>query len=437
MIDPLSIGLAIIVGMLVAVILSVPIPIAVISASIAGLCILEGLDFAGAQLYMVVWEVGSSYLILNLPLFLFMGQLAYRSGIAADLFQVMYYWFGRFPGGVNLSTVYTATGFGALTGSSLATVSTIGQVAMPEVKRYQYHEGFSAGCIASASVIAILIPPSLPMVVYGLWSETSIGSLFMAGIIPGLLLAIAFSLYIALRCWMQPSLGPPAQPIPLADRIRILPKLIPTLIIIIVVFGGIYSGVFSPTEASVIGSTSLLILAGFMGRLRWSWIKESLFETSRLSLSIYMIFVGGVLLSRFLVQVEFTEALVDIVNHLFTSPTSFLLALMVIYILLGAILDSYGMIVLTLPFVLPSVHSLGIDMVTFGIFLTLMIEISLITPPIGLNAFMMQKVTPHLPLWSIFEGCIPFVLISIAMVLVIINFPQIVLFLPDVMSSHQ
>ncbi|OUS26823.1 hypothetical protein A9Q99_16530 [Gammaproteobacteria bacterium 45_16_T64] len=435
MIDPFSIGLMIIVFMLIAVIMSIPIPIAVISASVVGLTLIEGFDFAGAQMYMVIWEVGSSYLILNLPLFLFMGQLAYRSGIAADLFNVMYHWLGRFPGGVNLATVYTATGFGALTGSSLATVSTIGQVAMPEVKRYNYNEGFSAGCIASASVIAILIPPSLPMVIYGLWSETSIGSLFMAGIIPGLILSIAFSVYIAIRCWIQPTLGPPAPPIPFREKIRVLPKLIPTLCIIGIVFGGIYAGLFSPTEASVIGSSSLLLLALIMGRLRWAWVSESLLETSRLSLSIFMIFVGGVLLSRFLVQVEFTEALVDIVNHLFTSPTTFLLALMVVYIFLGAILDSYGMIVLTLPFVLPSVQSLGIDMITFGIFLTLMIEISLITPPIGLNAFMMQKITPNLPLWSIFEGCIPFVIISIITVLFIVAFPEVVLFLPNLMPS--
>ena len=188
MIDPFSLGLLILAVMLLAVIIGIPIPIAVITSAIIGLTLTEDWDFAGNQLSMVVWEVGTGYLILNLPLFLLMGQLAYRSGFAADLFAVMYRWVGRLPGGINLSTVYTATGFGAVTGSSLATVSTIGHVAMPEVKRYGYDEGFSAGCVASASVIAILIPPSLPMVFYGIWSETSSGSLFMAGVLPGHLL---------------------------------------------------------------------------------------------------------------------------------------------------------------------------------------------------------------------------------------------------------
>jgi len=429
--DPFSLGLIILCVMLVAVIIGVPIAVAVITAALAGLTLMEGFDFAGAQLSMVIWEVGTNYIILNLPLFLLMGQLAYRSGFAADLFAVMYRWAGQLPGGVNLSTVYTATGFGAVTGSSLATVSTIGQVAMPEVRRYGYDEGFSAGCVASASVIAILIPPSLPMVLYGIWSETSIGALFMAGVVPGLLLAFGFSLYIGIRCWLNPALGPPAAPSSLKERVVVLPKLLPTLVIIAVVFGGIYSGVFSPTESAAAGCFSIMVMALFMGRVQWCWVKQSLIETSRLCTSMFMIFVGGMLVSRFLVQVEFTETIIEQVSHLFTTQVSFLLALMVMYIFLGAILDSYGVMVLTLPFVLPAVYSMGIDTVVFGIFLTLMIEISLITPPIGLNVFIMQKVTPDIPLWRMFKGCIPFVGISILLVLLIVFFPEMILILPD------
>ena len=434
MIDPFSLGLLILAVMLVAVIIGIPIPIAVITSAIVGLTLTEDFDFAGSQLSMVVWEVGTGYLILNLPLFLLMGQLAYRSGFAADLFAVMYRWVGRLPGGINLSTVYTATGFGAITGSSLATVSTIGHVAMPEVKRYGYDEGFSAGCVASASVIAILIPPSLPMVFYGIWSETSIGALFMAGVLPGLLLAFGFGLYIGIRCWLTPELGPPAASSNMKERLAILPKLLPTLVIIAVVFGGIYSGTFSPTESAAAGSVTIMIMAFLMGRVQWSWVREALIETGRLCTTMFMVFVGGMLVSRFLVQVDFTDSIIQQVNQWFTSPVSFLLALMVMYVVLGAILDSYGMMVLTLPFVLPAVNTMGIDTIVFGVFLTLMIEISLITPPIGLNVFIMQKVTPDIPLWEIFKGCAPFVVISALMVLLIIFFPEFVLFLPNKIS---
>lgn len=434
MIDPFSLGLLILGAMLFAVIIGIPIPIAMISSALIGMTLVEDFDFAGTQLNMVAWEIGSGYLVLNLPLFLLMGQLAYRSGFAADLFAVMYRWVGRLPGGINLSTVYAATGFGAITGSSLATVSTIGQVAMPEVKRYGYDEGFAAGCVASASVIAILIPPSLPMVFYGIWSETSIGALFMAGVLPGLILAFAFSTYISIRCWLNPALGPPVDSSTINERIAILPKLLPTLIIIVIVFGGIYSGSFSPTESAAAGISAILLMALIMGRVQWGWIKQALTETGRLCTTMFMVFVGGMLISRFLVQVEFTEAIIQQVNSIFTSPVSFLLALMVMYVILGAILDSYGMLVLTLPFVLPAVNTMGIDTIVFGVFLTLMIEISLITPPIGLNVFIMQKVTPDIPLWSMFKGCFPFVMLSVLAVLLIVLFPEVVLLLPNLLA---
>jgi len=432
--DPFVLGILSIVLMIALTFLGVPIALALLAIGAAGNIYLMGLPQTAMQVHMITWETGTNFLLIAVPLFVFMGQLVYHTQIASDLYDFVHKWFGRLPGGLAVTGVFTSAGFGAITGSSVAAIATMGIMVMPEMKKYKYNLRLATGSLASAGTLAIMIPPSIPMVIYGVWTETSIGKLFIAGVIPGILLAAGFCGMIVIRCFMDPKLGPAGPIYSWTERLTALTKLLPTAIIFIIVLGGIYGGVFTPTEASAIGAVGVLTVALVMRRLTVKRLTESLWQTGEISAMIYAILIGGVMFSRLLVQTDVTPALVNYIASLQVSPYSVIFLFSIMFLLLGAVLDTFGMLILTLPLVFPICRNLGFDAVWFGIYMTVMMEIAMLTPPIGLNVFVMQRVTPEVPLSEIFRGVLPFVIICLFLVLLIVAFPQLALWLPSTMG---
>jgi len=432
--DPFVLGILSIILMIALTFMGVPIALALLAIGAAGNFYLMGLPQTAMQIHMITWETGTNFLLIAVPLFVFMGQLVYHTKIASDLYDFVHKWFGRLPGGLAVTGVFTSAGFGAVTGSSVAAIATMGIMVMPEMKKYRYNLRLATGSLASAGTLAIMIPPSIPMVIYGVWTETSIGKLFIAGVIPGILLAAGFCGMIVVRCLLDRQLGPAGPVYSWTERLTALTKLMPTTIIFMIVLGGIYGGVFTPTEASAIGAVGVLAVALVMGRLTLGRLKESLWQTGEIAAMIYTILIGGVMFSRLLVQTDVTPSLVNYIASLQVSPYTVIFLFSIMFLLLGAVLDTFGMLILTLPLVFPICRDLGFDPVWFGIYMTVMMEIAMLTPPIGLNVFVMQRVTPEIPLSEIFLGVLPCVIICLALVVLIVVFPQLALWLPSTMG---
>jgi tripartite ATP-independent transporter DctM subunit len=431
--DPLLAGSIAVLVMVALTFLGVPIAYALVGVAVVGNVLLVGWQQTAMQTFLVTWEMGTNFLLVAVPLFVFVGQLAFHTRIASDLYDCVYKWFGRLPGGIAVTATVASAAFGAVTGSSVAAVATMGAMVMPEMKRYGYDSRLATGSLSSAGTLAIMIPPSIPMVVYGLWTETSVGKLFMAGIVPGLLLTIGFCGWIVVRCLISPHLGPAGPVYPWGERIGALVRLFPTLLIFAVILGGIYGGIFTPTEASAVGAASVIAVALWMRRLTWQNLKTTLHQTGTVSAMIYAILFSGVLMSRLLAQTDVTPTLVNFITSHSLNPYIILFMFTIMYVFLGMILDTLGMIVLTLPFVFPVIKALGFDPIWFGVYMTLMQEVAMLTPPIGLNVFVMAKIAPDVPMVDIFRGVTPFVIICLAAVLLLTAFPRLALWLPSLM----
>lgn len=431
--DPLIAGTIALLAMIALTFLGVPIAYALVGVAVVGNVLLVGWQQTAMQTFLITWDMGTNFLLIAVPLFVFVGQLAFHTRIASDLYDCVYKWFGRLPGGIAVTATIASAAFGAVTGSSVAAVATMGAMVMPEMRRYGYDNRLATGSLSSAGTLAIMIPPSIPMVVYGLWTETSVGKLFIAGILPGVLLTIGFCGWIVVRCLISPEMGPAGPVYPWGERTRSLLRLLPTLIVFATILGGIYGGVFTPTEASAIGAVSVVVVAICMRRLTWQNLKTTLQQTGSVSAMIYAILFSGVLMSRLLAQTDVTPAMVNFITRQSLNPYVILFFFTLMYIFLGMILDTLGMIVLTLPFVFPVVKSLGFDPIWFGVYMTLMQEVAMLTPPIGLNVFVMAKIAPDVPMVDIFRGVTPFVIICLFAVLLLTAVPSIALWLPSLM----
>jgi C4-dicarboxylate transporter DctM subunit len=314
---------------------------------------------------------------------------------------------------------------------SSAAVGTMARMVMPEMKRYGYDLRLATGSLASAATIAIMIPPSLLMVLYGLWTETSIGKLFIAGIVPGLLTTAIFSLYIMIRCKLNPALGPVGPRFSWRERWASLGQLMPIGVIFFVVIGGMYSGFFTPGEAAAIGAGATVLVAMALRRLTLAAFIEAAADTAALSVMIFAVLVSASVLSRFFVGTQVTTSIIEAIGDSGLNRYVILLLLIVMYLILGCVLDAFGMILLTLPFVFPIVVQLGFDAVWFGVLLTFLTEIALITPPVGFNVYILSKIVPDVPMHQIFRGAFPFVGLALLVILLITIFPQLVLWLPN------
>lgn len=429
----IALGYLAILALLVLIMIGVPIGWSMAIVAIVGEVLVGGFHVAASKISLTLWENGTTFVFIALPLFLLMGQLAYRTGITNDLYDCVSKWFGHLPGGIAVSAVLSNAAYGAVTGSSIASVATLGPMVMPEFRKYRYDLGLATGTLASAGTLAVLVPPSTLLVIYGVWTETSIGDLFMAGIVPCALLTVVYCGCLAVWCALRPDLGPPGQRHAWPERIASLTKLLPALAVITVVLGGIYGGVMTPSESAAVGVIGVLCIAAAMRRLSWGAVIDSLRQTIQTCGMVFVIVVAGIMFTRFMVHTNVTADFVSLVGSLGLGKTNLLLAMLFLYFVLGTALEALGMLILTLPFVMPLMLAAGVDKVWFGIFLCVMMELAAVSPPVGITVAVMRSVAPDVPTNVIFRGCMPFLVLTILLTFALIAWPSLALWLPQAM----
>lgn len=430
--EPVTVGIIGIVCLLLLLVLGIPIAFALSAVGAIGMIIVAGLPATLSQISLIAWGRGTDFVLICIPMFIFMGQIVYHTGIAADLYEVLQKWLGRLPGGLAIASVGACGGFGAVTGSSVACVATMGSIVMPEMQKYKYNDRLAAGVLASSGTLGILVPPSLGFVFYGILTDTSISALFIAGIVPAILTIMVFSAIIYSRCVANPTLAPMGPRFGWKERIVSTKKVWPIATIFFVVIGGLYGGFFTPTEASGVGAVGVVLVSLVQKKLNWQRFKLALDDTGVISAMIFIIIIGGYLISRFLAITDITTYLVEGVAALNPNKYFLIVLIFILYFILGCMMELFGMAVLTLPFIFPIVVQLGFDPVWFGVFIMIMAEIALITPPIGMNVFVMRSIADHVPMESIFIGIIPFLIAEILLLALLVIFPEIAIWLPRI-----
>ena len=395
-----------------------------------GLCKLVGVDAGINILGITPLAEGSSYTLSVIPLFVLMGQFAFLSGISTDIYKTVYAWMGRFRGGLAMATVLACAGFAAVCGSSLATGATMGMVAIPEMNKYQYDPRLSTGCVAAGGTLGILIPPSIGFVIYGILTEESIGKLFMAGFLPGIMLAFLFILAIYIQCKLNPAMGPRGSITTLSEKIKSLGGTWGMLLLFFIVMGGIYFGVFTPTEAAGVGAFGAFLFALLRRKLTFQTLIKSLMQTGRTTAMIFLIIIGANIFSTFLGLAQLPMGLADFIAGLQLPKTVILAGIVLIYVVLGCVMDCYAIMILTVPIIFPVIEALAVDPIWFGVLMVIVLEVGLITPPVGLNVFVLKAAAPDVPLATIFRGIWPFLVAAILAIVILTAFPQIATFIP-------
>ncbi|MEO7244357.1 MAG: TRAP transporter large permease [Rubrivivax sp.] len=425
----MSEGLLGFAAMFVLMALRVPIAVAMGVVGLVGLALLRSWPAAMSSAAGEFLDIGS-YTLSVVPLFVLMGNFVTRAGMSRDLYQAAYAFIGHRRGGLALSTIAACAGFGAICGSSIATTATMARVAMPEMARFNYAPSFAAGSVCAGATLGILIPPSVIMVIYGIMTEQNIGALFAAGVIPGL---VATAFYMGACVWVtrrHPDWGPPGERVAWPERWRAMRSIWGVLLLFALVMGGMYGGYFTPTEAAGVGATGGFLFALARRALSLKALYEVLVESSRTSAMLFTIVIGASLFANFLNFTELPSALLDFVNRFNVHPIAVIVAICFIYVVLGTAMESLSMMLLTVPIFFPLVTSLGFDPIWFGIIIVCVIEISLITPPVGMNIFVLSSVMPELPTAAIWRGVMPFVAADVLRMATLIAFPTLSLFLP-------
>jgi len=418
------------VALLVLLASGVPIAFAMAGVGLTGFALLSNWSAAVSAFSIVAYGNTAHFVLACIPLFILMGQFAYRSGITQDLYDVMHTWVGSVPGGLGIATVFASAGLGAVTGSSVAAVATLGEIALPELKRHRYDPTLSVGTIAGAGTLGILIPPSIPMVLYGLLAEESIGRLFVGGILPGLLTALIFSGMIYARALRNPDMAPRGEPTTWSERFGSLWKVWGVCLLFALVIGGMFLGWFTPTEGAGIGAVGSLGILAAVGKLDRRVLGEALSQAIRLTAMIVAILLGASMFTQFISITGLTVSFADWVVSLPAHRYVVLVAILMVYFILGCMMDVIGMLVLTVPVFFPVITKLGFDGVWFGILVTVMIELSLITPPVGTNVIIIKRVS-GLPSRQVFAGVAWFVVMEIVVVSLLVFFPELATWLPD------
>ncbi len=390
---------------------------------------------AGNNMASSVWSTVEKWEYVALPLFILMGEILYRSGISEKLFKSLVPWLHRLPGGLLLMNIISCTLFAAVSGSSAATTATVGRITLAEFEKLGYDRSLAMGSLAGAGTLGFLIPPSLIMIVYAILAEVSIGKMFMAGILPGLLLAGIYSSYIIYRGIRNPEIAPQTQDsYSWSERVVALKDLVPTLILILMVLGSIYAGIATPTEAAALGVFGATAFAFINRQMNLKILFECLIGAVKTNAMIMMIVVGAGFLSRVMGFLGIPAAITQAITELDLSPYMLMLFLGGFYIVLGCLLDGFSIVVMTLPIALPMVTMAGFDPIWFGIYLILMVEVSQITPPVGFNLFVIQGLTGE-PILQIAKYALPFFFLMLFTTVILTLFPQIALFLPQIMIA--
>ncbi len=430
--DPITLGMLALLALTVMLMSGIRIAFATAITGFIGLWILRGYVPAASLASTIPQGHLSAYTLLVLPLFIMMGFFAFYAGITRDLYWAARQWVGHLPGGLAIATIFGSAGFAAASGASTASAAVMGRIALPELKKYGYDDKVSTGCVAAGGTLATMIPPSVLMVIYGFIAEESIGALLLAGILPGLLEAFSYSVMLIIRFKINPELGPPIKGITWNDRFKSIKGVWGMVVLVILVMGTIYTGIATPTEAAAVGALGALVLAIF-GGLNFKKFIDAMMETARSSAMIFAIVAGVLIFVHFLGFTGMPAAVAENILSIDAHPTLVLIAILGMYLVLGMFLDGIGMLLLTVPIILPTIKELGIDPIVFGVLVVRMVEIGLITPPVGLNVYILKGVAPDVKMGDMFKGCGWFVFVDLINVAILIAFPTIILLIPNAM----
>lgn len=431
-----EIGLISLGGLVAVLMLGMPIGPALIGTSFIGLWALKGWNVACGALGIVPYHFAASWVLSSLPMFLLLGHICHRAELTRGLFQLARLWLAAVPGGLAIAAVLGSTAFAAMCGSSLACAATIGKIAIPQMLEAKYHPQLAAGSVAVAGTIGALIPPSIILILYGLIAQVPVTPLFLGGIGAGLLTSVGYIAVILARVRLDPSLAPPTEPgIPRAERRAALGATWPVILLLLAVFGGLFGGIFTPTEAGAVGAAVATLIGVAKGSLTWRGFSCAVAETARTTAALVLIGIGASLFARLLTLTGTGAFMTDSIAALGPDPVVLMSGIVVLYLFLGLFLEPISTMLITLPIVLPLVLQAGLDMVWFGVVLTKLLEIGMITPPIGLNVFVIKGVVGDLVSTSaIFRGVLWFLLMDLVVLVALIAVPDIILFLPEALG---
>jgi len=415
-------------------VMRVPLAFAMGLVGFCGIGLVLGWQPAMASAAQVVYETGFAYTLSVIPLFILMGNFVARAGLAHELFQAAYAFVGHVRGGLAHATVAACAGFGAICGSSIATAATMSKVAYPSMRKLGYSPSLSTGVMAAGGTLGIMIPPSTIMVIYGIVTQTHIGKLFAAGIIPGLLTAALLMLGISVITAFDPEHAPAAERTSWPDRWRALRGIWGVVVLVVIVLGGIYGGFFTATEGAGFGAFGAFLFALLRRSLTWKALVEVLVESARTTAMLFTLLIAATIFANFVNFTTMPGDLKEWITHLGLSPTMIVVAMMAIYVVLGTVMEELTMVLLTIPLFFPIVTGLGFDPVWFGVLIVMIVQIGLISPPVGMNLFVINALLPDVGLRQIFRGCWPFVLVMVVVLGLLIAFPQLSLWLPSLMK---
>lgn len=426
-------GALVLLGLMLVLLAGMPIAFALGGIAYLGIWWLRNMNVANTITVNQIFDLAQTHTFTVLPLFILMGNLIARARISHDLYAASNAFMGHYRGGLAMATIAACAGFSAVSGSSMATASTMSRVAMPPMRKLGYADSLAAGSITAGGTLGILIPPSVILLIYGILTSTNIGQLFIAGIVPGLLAVIGYMIAIIVVTRLNPAAGPAGPRTEWPERLRLLRGVWPVVALFVLVLGGIYMGVFTPTEAAGIGAAGAFLFVLMRRRLSLTGLWDILAESARTSAMMIALLFGATLFNNFLDLLGFARALAEWLNAMDVSPMTVLLAMMLVYLILGLFLESLSMMLLTIPIFFPITQALGIDPIWFGILVVVAIEISLITPPVGLNVFILKIMVRNISLTTIFRGILPFFIADLVRLAILLAFPALVLFLPRMM----
>lgn len=429
-----TIGVIGVVCMLLLVLSGVRIYIAAAAVGLVGLVSMIGWDAGAGMIGTIPHSKAVSYTLSVLPMFILIGYLAFHAGITQSLFDAARKWFGFLPGGLAVASVFATAGFAAVSGASTATAAVFSRVAIPEMLAAGYSRRLAAGVVAAGGTLATLIPPSAILVIYAIIVEESVGRLLLAGFIPGIVSALIYVLIILIWAKLNPSIGPAIKGYTWSDRIKSVPGTMPVISVVLIIFTAMYLGWATPTEAGALGAFVVFLMALMKG-MRYEALKDSLLETAKLTVMIFSLIWGVLIFVRFLGFAGLPEHFTQFITSLPFEPWVVMLFILFGYVILGMFMDAIGMLLLTLPVVYPAVMALGYDPIWFGIIVVKMAEVCLVTPPIGLNCFVVSAVRPDIPVSTVFRGVGPFVVADFLTVAVFLIWPEVITWLPNQMLN--
>ena len=431
--SPFETGIVGIIILLLFLALRMPVGFSMALVGFGGFWYLVSFKAAFSIIGMVPFATGSSYILSVIPLFLLMGQFAFYSGMSKDIYDTSYKWLGFLPGGLAIATIGACAGFAAICGSSVATCATMGQLALPEMKRYGYSNKLATGSIAVGATLGVLIPPSVVFIIYGLLTEQSIGRLFIAGIFPGLISTFFYMVTIYLLCKKNPEIGPVGPRISIRERLKALKGAVFISFVFFLVVGGMYFGIFTPTEAAAAGAFSTFCIGLARKKIGWGNLQNCLLSVGWNTSMLFTILIGAMIFGYFLAVTRIPMSLAAIVSGLQVSPYLIMTIIVLFFMISGCFMEALAMIILTVPIFFPVITSLGFDPVWFGVICVRMAEMGAITPPVGVNIFIVKGAAPDIPTGSIIRGIVPFWLSDVFTLALLILFPQICLFLPNLL----